>query len=221
MMARKGRQSKPGKRHPSGKLVQRKAKPVDPTAKIVEARRRFGTYYCTAYGRMYASGFMGDEATAKGRYEGAEHFLRVYAAVYGSPGYHCPLDQSPKGRGMERENPFAEQDRNWLREVTKQLDDAGCYAYLEQILSLANVTDGPTWLDALLDVQLWNRNLAKLNARLKELAIEHKTEFKPKWPKAYAPEDQMVADLAVKALDILAPDHRAIGIVSARYENAA
>lgn len=219
-MAKRGRPSTPGKRHPNGRKVHT-PKAKDPTSKVMEAKRRFGTYYCSALGRFYASGLMGKDDLAKDRYQGALRFLRIYGSVYGGPYFRSPLDQTPRGKGHERENPFAEQDREWLRTAMAALDVSGCYPYLEQLLCLTNVDSGPGWLDRMLDVQLWNSELASLNNQLREKAKATGNAFAPQWPKAMDPRDQMIADAAIKALDILAPARRQSQIMSETYEDAA
>jgi hypothetical protein len=220
-MARKGRPRKAnGKRHPNGKLVQ-KPKAKDPTAKVTEARKRFGSYYASALGRFYASGFMGEGDVAKDRYEGALRFLRVYAAVYGGPYYRCPLDQSVRGRGAEYNNPYAKEDREWMREMMQKLEWSGCYPYLEQLLSISYIDEGPEWLSRMLDVQLWNRELAELNAQLRAKAKVEGKMFSPLWPKDIHPGDRVVADAAIKALDVLSPERRVVGIVAMRWDDAA
>lgn len=216
----RGRPRKTGKRHPGGKLVH-KPKPKDPTAKVAEARKRFGSYYASALGRFYASGFMGEGDVAKDRYEGALRFLRVYAAVYGGPYFRCPLDQSPRGRGAERTNPYAKEDREWMREMMQKLDNSGWYPFLEQLLSISHVDEGPEWLSRMLDVQLWNRELAEMNAQLRAKAKVEGKLFTPLWPKDINPGDRMVADAAIKALDVLAPARKVVGIVAQQWDNAA
>jgi len=193
-MARKGRPSKPGKRQPNGKR-KTAPKPIDPTAKVVEARRRFGSHYASALGRFFASGLMGETAIAKGRFDGAQRFLRIYRDVFGAPSYHCPLDQTPKGCGDAPDNLFAEQDREWLRQAMMALDASGSYPYLEQVLSLHHVDAGPAWLDRMLDAQLHGRVID--------------------------PRDQMVADAAIRALDILAPEPVPSRILVRHYHDAA
>jgi hypothetical protein len=219
-MARKGRPSKPGKRQPNGKR-KTAVKTVDPTAKIATAKRRFGSHYASALGRFFASGLMGEIDVAKGRFDGAQRYLRIYRAVFGAPGYHCPLDQTPKGAGGHRDNPFAEQDREWMRSAMKALDASGCYPYLEQVLSINHVDAGPAWLDRMLDVQRWNAELAGLNTQVRDKAKREDAAFTPMERKTVDPRDKMIADAAIRALDILAPEPVRSRILVEFYTDAA
>lgn len=185
-------------------------------------QKMFGTYYATAAGRMFASGLMGEQSEAWGRYQGLQRFVRVYGAVYGKSGYRCPLDQTPKGQDADHtDQEQAQRDRDWLRRAMASLDMSGCYPYMEQLISISTVDSGPAWLDRMIDVQQWNLNLDNLNKQLRRVAKEAGREYVALATKQIDRRDQMIADAALKALDILAPAVREVGVVVERWENAA
>lgn len=220
-MARKGRPSKSGKRHPNGRLAHTPT--FDRGTERVQAlKAMFGTFYASAAGRMFASGLMGEQDEALARYQGLQRFVRVYKRVYGGTGYRCPLDQTPRGEDHDTTDmEQAERDRQWMRHAMHSLDASGCYPYMEQLISVNHVDQGPAWLDRLIDVMQWNSNLANLNKQLREKAREQGRAFVPLTGKLPDARDQMLADAVIKALDILAPPSKAGRIVMERWEVAA
>jgi len=220
-MGRKGRPVKTGKRHPNGRLVHTPT--FDRGTERVQAMKAmFGTFYASAAGRMFASGLMGEQDEALGRYQGLQRFVRVYKRVYGGPAYRCPLDQTPKGIDHDHDDhEQCERDREWIRAAMASLDMSGCYPYMEQIICVTTADAGPAWLDRLIDVRHWNNNLGNLNKQMREHARQNGREFVPLTGKLSDPRDQMIADAVCKALDILAPAKRTGAIVSQQWEHAA
>jgi len=211
----KGRPRKAGKRNAKGRLIAT-ASFDRGTERVQQMQRLYGTFYASAAGRMFASGLMGAQEDALGRYQGLQRFTRLYKRIYGGPAYRCPLDQTPRGEDHEAiDHEQAERDRQWMRHAMHSLDASGCYVYLEQLISVNNVDHGPAWLDRLIDVQQWNNNLDNLNRQLRAKgAAGTLTRKEPD------PRDQMIADAAIAALDILAPATRK-GVVVERWEVAA
>lgn len=159
----------------------------------VQAQRvRYDTHYNTALGRAYVSGLLGDnEQLANDRYIAGKRFARTYNRVIGGETYRCALDCTPRGGLTEIE--ASEYDR---RERDWLMD---------MMCSLDRAGVRP-WLDQLLSRQY--------------------TDVGPYWLEALLaggkhPADQRVLDAAVKALDMLCPPRRDIGIRSAIYEGAA
>lgn len=212
---------KAGKRNSKGRLIHT-PKFDHGTERAQAMRREFGTYYVTAYGRMFASGLMGAQDEASARYSGLQRFLRLYGRVYGNYGYRCPLDQTPRGRDSEHVDPEqAALDRQWLRAAMSSLDESGCYPYLEQVISPATFDSGPAWLDRMIDVIRWNRNLAALNRQLRAHAKESGRAFAEAMPMVIDPRDQMVADAVNRALDVLAPHAAPRKVLAQWWDDAA
>ncbi len=113
------------------------------------------------------------------------------------------------------------RDRDWMRRAMASLDMSGCYPYLEQLISISTADAGPEWLDRMIDVVQWNNNLANLNKQLRAQAKDHGHDYAPRAPKVIDPRDQMIADAAIKAMDILAPPMRSVDVVAVRWDNAA
>lgn len=205
------RKKQPGARTKSGRLSRGAANYDRGNDRVRSLKERFGTFYVTASGRMFASGLMGPQDVALGRYQGLQRFCKLYARIYGAGGYRCPLDQTPKGMGEERIDPDqAERDREWMRHAMQSLEMSGVYPYMEQVLCPNTVDQGPPWLDRMLDVLEWNQNLANLR---KQTGQHHER-------KQIDPRDQMVADAVNRALDILAPA-RVAKVVAQRWDEAA
>jgi len=70
---------------------------------------------------------------------------------------------------------------------------------------------GPPWLDNLLDVVEWNACLPDLNKQLRAKGVE------PKGKRDYDPRDQILLDAAIKALDVMAPPAKPLGILVQHY----
>lgn len=220
-MGRKGRPSKAGKRYANGRLVH-VVKFDRGTERVQVQKGMFGTFYASAAGRMFASGLMGEQDEALGRYQGLQRFLRLYRRIYGAPGYRCALDQTPRGEDHEEiDLEQAERDRTWMRHAMRSLDASGCYPYLEQIISVNTVDQGPPWLDRLIDVRIWNNNLDNLNKQRLEHSRQHRRGFEPLAAKSADRRDEMIADAVCKALDILAPAKRKGVVLFERWDDAA
>ena len=193
-MARRGRPSKAGKRHPNGRRVHEPS--FDKGSEWVQARReKYQTHYNTALGRAFAAGLLADDADlALDRYQGGKRFARVYNRIIGGETYRCPLDRSPRGMAGERVEPerleFEARDQEWLFAAMSSLDAAGCRPYLDQLVTSAHTDHGPAWLDRML-------------------------------AGGADPCDQMLLDAALSALDILAPPRKSGRILVATYGGAA
>lgn len=188
-MGRKGRPSKPGKRHACGKRVQDVT--FDKGSDWVQAQRaKYQTHYNTALGRAYAGGLLGDDQSqADDRYIGGKRFARVYNRIIGGETYRCPLDRTPRGSLTELESTEQDQsDRDWLWAAMDSLDNAGARPWLDQLLTREHTDHGPAWLDRLL--------------------AGHKD-----------PADRMVLKAALAALDVVAPARRDMGIRVERWES--
>lgn len=177
MGKRRGRPSKSGRRTASGRLardpnhVPESAKPSE----WVKARlERFGTHYCWALGRAYASGLLGEGNEAKDRLDSAGKFVTLYQRYYGGSVYSCPLDQTPRSNFVAPyDHDRQEPEKEWIKSAMRLLEASGGMPFFEQLISRAHVDQGPTWLDRLLDDQ-----------------IKH-------------PADKMVLAAALKALDAI------------------
>lgn len=190
-MARKGRPSKSGKRHPGGQLVRQPK--YDHGSEWVQAMRaRYQTHYNTALGRAYSAGLLNTNADiALDLYQGGKRFARIYNRIIGGETYRCPLDRTPRGSLTETE--ITEQDmrdKEWLFAAMASLDNTGLRPWLDQLITRAHTDHGPPWMDRLL-------NGGK------------------------DPADLMLLKAATKALEIVAPVRKPIGILVEHYEDAA
>lgn len=208
-MARRGRPRKAGKRYPGGKLVPSVVRPSE----WVDAQvKRYGQHYCWALGRAYASGLLGAEE-AKDRLQGATRFVRLHQLFFGANAYACPLDDTPRGGNVVHLEVTERQkhNRDWLRRVGSQMERDGTRPYAEQLISALHTDTGPDWLDRMLDVVEWNACLPELNKQLKAKGLE------PRKAMATDPRDQMFMDAALKALDVMAPSTKPLGILVQHY----
>lgn len=208
-MGRRGRPRKAGKRYPSGKLVPSVVRPSE----WVDAQvKRYGQHYCWALGRAYASGLLGGEE-GKDRLQGATRFVRLHQLFFGASVYVCPLNDTPRGSNVVRLDISDDQKRNreWLREVGTKMEQQGTRPYVEQLMSAVHTDTGPDWLDRMLDVVEWNACLPALNKQLEAKGIAPRDE------KKHDPRDQMLLDAAIKALDVMAPPAKPLGILVEHY----
>lgn len=191
-MGRKGRPRNAGKRrYPNGRI---KKPPPDPNAepsrikgndRIEAMREKWGTFYNSALGRAYASGLLGEGQEALGRYQAARKFVKLHARFYGAPGYTCPLDQAPRGHDND---PYPDIEAN-----RKQL----------------------AWLNAACD----SMDVAGVRKYFDELVSPVNVDSGPAWlsillangtdPRCYA-----ALNAAIRALDIIAPEVRPVGILA-------
>ena len=189
-MARAGRKAKAGKRTKSGRLVRDTT--FDKGSDWVQAQReRFDAHYSTALGRAYASGLLGQGAEAKDRYDAGKRLARTRSRYYAHRRTRCALDTSPRGNVVvivtEDELEQALADKQWLAEAERKIPPA-CAPYLDQLLSDIHTDAGPYWLTLLLETKPAERDR----------------------------RDLMVLDLALRALDAIAPK-RTEGIIRAIY----
>ena len=153
MARRRGRPSKPGKRQPDGRLVP-PADPalVKPSAWVAAQLARYGQDYCTALGRAYAGGILGQGDDAKARYAGGKRFAALSTKFFGAQHYRCALDQSPRGHdaSMIEVPDWQRAQRAWLTTACDALDTSGLRPIIDGLLSPHNTDAGPAWLDRLL-----------------------------------------------------------------------
>lgn len=197
MGKRRGRPSKSGRRTASGRLVRAETPESAKPSEWVKARfDRFGSHYCWALGRAYASGLLGEGNEAKDRLDSAGKFVTLYQRYYGGSVYSCPLDQTPRSNYVsdyDHDRQTAEKD--WLKAAMLALEASGGMPFFEQLITRAHVDTGPSWLDRLLAVWTHNKDLPKANEKLKAKGL--------KLLKAQEYED---ADLAVLKAAIVALD---------------
>lgn len=187
----KGRPRKAGKRHPGGQLVHVAA--YDHGSDWVKAQQaKYQTHYSTALGRAYAGHLLDkDEAVALDLYQGGKRFARVYNRVCGGETYRCALDRSP--RGAESTLEASEQDRH-----------------------------DRDWLRAATD----SMDVAGVRPYLDQLLTRAHTDRGPMWldnllDGGKHPADMMLLKAAIRALEIVAPVRKEVGIVAVRWDDAA
>lgn len=137
----------------------------------VQAQRsRFGEHYCTALGRAYAAGLLGDEQQANDRYAEAKRFARMYARLIDQDRYRCALDRTPRGSLAILEDrdllEWEADQQAWLFMAMEAIDATGCRPFLDQLLSKQHTDRGPYWLDNLLSGGRHPADTAVLNAAL-------------------------------------------------------
>lgn len=171
MGKRRGRPSKSGRRTASGRLVRSETPESAKPSEWVKSRfDRFGSHYCWALGRAYASGLLGDGNEAKDRLDSAGKFVTLYQRYYGGAAYSCPLDQTPRSNYVgdyDAERQTAEKD--WLDHALRKLDASGGMPFFEQLITRLHVDAGPVWLDRLLDGPRHTADRMVLDAAIKAL----------------------------------------------------
>lgn len=190
-MGRKGRPSKSGKRFPSGKRVP--AVPYDKGSEWVQAMRdKYQTHYNTALGRAYAAGLLHNDASiALDLYQGGKRFARIYNRIIGGETYRCPLDRTPRGG---------------LTEIEIRENDARDKEWLFWAMDCLDSSGLRPWLD--------------------QLISRVHTDHGPKWldrllAGGHDPGDVMVLKAAARALEVLAPPRREMGIMVEHWNHAA
>lgn len=190
-MSKRGRPRKQGERHKCGKL---KATYDKGTERIQAMRDRFGTFYNSPIGRLYAAGLLGSEEEALPRYQAGARFARLYSRHIQQGAYRCALDTTPRGilhdiedaESIERQ----QQQKQWLFAAMDSLDVSGTRPYFDQIITALHTDHGPAWADRLLSG-------------------------------GKDPCDLVVLKAAIQALDILAPEQKQVGIRVERWDDAA
>lgn len=202
-----GRKRKSGSRYPGGKL-----RPAfDKGSRWVQERKeRFGEHYSTALGRAYAAGLLGEGSEAKNRYDAGKKYARLYRRVIGGEFYRCPLDDTPRGNVIAIATDLDEDDQKWIYAAIDSLHQDGSRPYFEQLVTRQNTDTGPPWLDRILEVRQWNALLPRLNAQRRKQGMDRLN------PREVHNGDNLVLEAAIRALDIIAPEYRPIGI---RVEN--
>lgn len=186
-MARRGRPRKAGKRKENGKLERDNyAVPAydHGTERAQERFRRFGTHGATALGRAYASGLLGDEQEASIRYDAGKRFSRLYSALIEQGRYRCPLARERLSAGV-------------VVHFTGHRQDEADQAWLFEAMDRLDHAGLRPWLD--------------------QLVLELYADQGPYWLDAILdggrdPVDRMVLKWAVAALDMIAPETKAMGI---------
>lgn len=151
-MARKGRPRKQGDRYPSGKLRPVHDKGSD---RIQAMRDRFGTFYNSPIGRLYAAGLLGSEEEALPRYQAGARFARLYSRHIQQGTYRCALDTTPRGMLHDMDDDEANErehrQQEWLFAAMDSLDVSGCRPFVDQLISSLYVDEGPDWVTRLLN----------------------------------------------------------------------
>lgn len=164
-----GRKRKDGKRTESGQL-SRAGRNVQPSEWVAKRRARFGEYYNSALGRVYASGLLGDGNEAKERYDTSRKFAALYRRLIGRDRYRCALDTSPRGStGDDLSDARAEKeahDTEWLLEAMRKMDATGCRPFFDQLICHTFTDYGPPWADRLLDGPKDRRDTMVLDAAI-------------------------------------------------------
>lgn len=156
-MARgKGRKRKAGERTKSGALKRDNyPQPVyDRGSDRIKAQRdKYGENYNSPIGRAYASGLLGDEATAMNRLQAGKRFARLYSALIEQGRYGCPLGRELRSMGSAGEPTGMEacmKTQEWLFDAMRDLDRDHLRPWLDQMLTNEYHDRGPVWLDRLL-----------------------------------------------------------------------
>jgi hypothetical protein len=74
-----------------------------------------------------------------------------------------------------------------------------------------NIDRGPSWLDTMIAVIDWNAGLGAMNA---ELRARGEPTF---LPRAQQSGDTQILAAAIRALDIIAPEQKPMGIVAQKW----
>jgi hypothetical protein len=128
---------------------------------------RFGSHYCWALGRAYASGLLGEGNEAKDRLDSANKFVTLYQRYYGGMAYSCPLDQTPRSNYVsEYDHERQTAEKEWLKAAMQALEASGGMLFFEQLISRLYIDSGPAWLDRLLTGPRDPRDLMVLKAAL-------------------------------------------------------
>jgi hypothetical protein len=171
MGKRRGRPSKSGRRTASGRLVRAETPESAKPSEWVKARfDRFGSHYCWALGRAYASGLLGEGNEAKDRLDSAGKFVTLYQRYYGGSAYSCPLDQTPRSSYVSDYDPERQEpEREWIRAALRAVEASGGMPFFEQLITRLHIDAGPAWLDRLLDGPRHSADKMVLDAALKAL----------------------------------------------------
>lgn len=187
----RGRPRKNGRRTQSGRLARDNyPQPVydHGSERAQERAKRFGGHGMSALGRAYASGLLGDEQTARIRYDAGKRFQRAVERFFEIGRVKCPLGQQTRlGATVVQitANPHEEAEWEWLNAMADALDAGGLRPWLDQLTLDLYADTGPIWLDRLLD---GGRD----------------------------PADLMVLKTAIAALDCIAPKDTRQGIRAVR-----
>lgn len=188
-----GRKARQGKRTPSGQL-SRAGQPKGETlagqasAWVKGQQAKFGNHYTTALGRAYASGLLGDGNEAMNRYQAGKRFVTLYQRFIGGSVYRCPLNDDPRGNVIDLWPDYETNERQ------------------------------SHWLMTAMD----SMDVAGVRPYFDQLISSLYTDTGPYWLDAILAGGKQPADLAVlkaaiRALDIIAPETKPVGIVSQHW----
>jgi hypothetical protein len=177
-MGKAGRKMKAGKRTKTGRLSRAGAgTPYDRgTERVQDAKARYGENYCTALGRAYATGLLGDGQDGKDRLEQGKRFARLVQRYFQAIPYRCALDTSPRGNPDIAIVDFDQIEREqaefaWLCDKARELDREGVRPYLDQLTADRYHDHGPPWLSRLLDGGRHFGDVAVLKAAIVALDV--------------------------------------------------
>lgn len=187
----RGRPKKQGARYKSGKLRPVYDKGTD---RIRAMTDRYGTFYNSPIGRLYKSDLLGTEDIALPRYQAGARFARLYSRHIQQGTYRCALDNTPRGRLHDIEDAEAIE----REQAQKQ------------------------WLFAAMD----SLDVSGCRPYFDQIVSTLHTDHGPPWVDRLLaggkdPCDLIILDAAIRALDIIAPEQKPMGIVVAHWDDAA
>lgn len=162
-MARPGRKRKAGRREKSGR-PQRDYTHDKGTERIQALRERFDVYYCTALGRAFSGGLLGEDGLDL--YQTGMKFAKLHKRVFGIVDYKCALGDSAGGSSLYDEERDA-NDHQWLLNAIRSFQGPEDKFYMDQLL--IHTDQGPGWLDRLLDKNEIHGDRLKLEAAMRAL----------------------------------------------------
>lgn len=153
--------------------------------RIQAMRDRYGEHYSSALGRLYATGFLGEGEQAKDRLDAGKRFARLYTRIIDTRPYRCALNTAPRGNVSD----FADNER-----------DQSDQAWLFNAMADLDTKLLRPWLDQLISKEF--------------------TDAGPVWATRLLmggkdPYDKTMLGNALKALDVIAPRRKALGILVA------
>lgn len=159
-MARPGRKRKPGKREKNGRLLRTYDKG---TERVQALRERFDVYYCSALGRAFYAGLLGEDGL--NLYQTGMKFATLHKRVFGITDYKCPLGDQSGTTYTDEERDAS--DHEWLMNAIRSFKGPDDKFYMDQLL--IHTDQGPGWLDRILDKQGTTSDRLKLEAAMRAL----------------------------------------------------
>lgn len=181
----KGRKRKTGPREKNGRPSRAGIPRFDKGTERVQAmRERYGEHYTSALGRAFALDLLGDGIEATVRLDVGKRFAAIHGKLIARP-YRCPLNDAPRGMADDHDShDRIEHDR----------------AEQEWFFAMADKLDRAglrPWLDQLISPVYTDHGPAWLD-RLLDGGKD--------------PVDLTLLQTAIKALDLIAPKVRSLGI---------